>query len=121
MRWGKTKGIVYEDESSKSFDGIYCRKILAEKKKIKNSFCLRAETLILKMRMRRGRGEQYCTQASLTKDHYGLKKEINNLELIGKLLTGSEQSSQCVQSYPVDFKTRQTGYMVCQTRADDRC
>lgn len=55
------------------------------------------------------------TQAALMKDHHGLKK------LQGKLLTGFEQSSQCVQSYPVDFETRQTGYMVCQTKADNRC
>lgn len=32
--------------------------------------------------------------------------------LHNKLLTGFEQCSQCVQSYPVDSETRHMGYMV---------
>lgn len=47
-----------------------------------------------------------------------LKNQKSMLQ--SKLLTGFEQCSQCVQSYPVDLETRQIGYMAEQMSMTER-
>lgn len=80
--------------------------------------CLSAEQRstgkgLMMMEVREAQGSNTAWTRTLIRDLYSILLKNQKSVLQRKLLTGFEQCSQCVQSYPVGLETRQMGYMAC--------